>query len=90
MSPETQEAAYARLKAVSDSLGEVFDSVHIVVTLQEGDESSVITAGSGSFYARWASMRELVLQWDEYAREEARSAVIIGDVEGPDEAPSEP
>lgn len=67
MTEETHAAAYARLKQISDSLTEVFDSCQIIVTLQDGDESAVFTAGSGSFYARWASLRELVLQWDEFA-----------------------
>lgn len=76
MTEETHAAAYARLKQIADSLTEVFDSCQIVVTLQDGDEAAVFTAGSGSFYARWASLRELVLQWDEFTREEARQSAI--------------
>lgn len=77
MTEETHAAAYVRLKQIADSLTEVFDSCQIVVTLQDGDESAVFTAGSGSFYARWASLRELVLQWDEFTREEARQSAVV-------------
>ena len=82
MTEETHAAAYARLKQIADSLTEVFDSCQIVVTLQDGDEAAVFTAGSGSFYARWASLRELVLQWDEFTREEARQSAVVED-DGP-------
>jgi hypothetical protein len=77
LTEETHAAAYVRLKQIADSLTEVFDSCQIVVTLQDGDESAVFTAGSGSFYARWGSLRELVLQWDEFTREEARQSAVI-------------
>ena len=84
MNPNTYDAIYAKLKSVSDSLGETLDSVQIVVTMQDGDETVLVTAGSGSFHARWASVRELVMQWDEYTREEARSAAFIAE-SSPDE-----
>lgn len=84
MTEETHAAAYARLKQIADSLTEVFDSCQIVVTLQDGDEAAVFTAGSGSFYARWGSLRELVLQWDEFTREEARQSAVIEEDEPPD------
>lgn len=91
MTPETHEAAYAKLKEIADSLTEVFDSAQVVVTMQDGDEAAVFTAGSGNYYARWASLRELVLQWDEFTMEEARqSAFVEPEEDDPDGAETEP
>ena len=86
MTEETHDAAYARLKQIADSLTEVFDSCQIIVTMQDGDEAAVFTAGSGNYYARWASVRELVLQWDEYTREEARQSAFVEDEDGAEPA----
>ena len=57
-------------------LGEHFDSVQIIATIQNSDESEVDTSmssGSGSLYARLAATREWVITQDEYVRAKARS-----------------
>lgn len=84
MTDADHESAHARLKSVADNLGEVFDSVQIIVTMQEGDEPCMITVGSGSFHARWASVRE-VAQDFEHAVQQARDGVLFPEGEDPDE-----
>jgi hypothetical protein len=62
----------AMLDRAAEALGEQLDGVQIVATYSEGDTTTLLSAGSGSFHARWAACREQVLIWDEQAREAAR------------------
>lgn len=56
----------------ADELSQVFDSIQIIATLSEGENDISLSVGKGSFFSRWASTREVVLQWDEYTKENAR------------------
>ena len=57
------------------NLGEHFDAVQIIAvyTDESGSrEEAMVAGGSGSFYARWAATRELVLRWDQFTKEHAK------------------
>lgn len=60
------------LDRAAEALGEQLDGVQIVATYSEGDSTTLLSAGSGSFHARWAACREQTMIWDEQVREAAR------------------
>jgi len=70
------EELVSLIKRHAQELGEHVDSVQIIATIQNSDESgedTSMSAGSGSLYARLAATREWVITQDEYVRAKARS-----------------
>lgn len=89
MTDEQSARFQAAVDQAAASLGEHFDAVQIVAVVTDPDgtpEEVMVAGGSGSFYARWAATRELVLRWDTYTKEHAK-----GIANGPGESePDEP
>lgn len=68
---ETQKVLVEEAKRIKEALG--LDSVEIVATYMDADESTnTMSGGAGNFHARTSSMRSVLIQRDEQYREHAR------------------
>lgn len=86
MSEETiseSDPGVQAVEAALRTLGEHFDSCHIVCTRKESDGKSgftdIISRGNGNFYARYGSLRDSVIKLEEEIRFEMRSALESND-----------
>jgi len=72
---EQTDRIEAIIRRHAEELSEVCDSVEITVTIDNVDGDSCdsrYSYGKGSFYARWAALRERLIFWDQYAVEKAK------------------
>jgi hypothetical protein len=70
---ETEQERLAKLvEATAIKLGEHFDSVRIVVTMNAGDGVySMLSRGTGNFFAQRDSVREWLMMRDQESKNEA-------------------
>lgn len=90
MKPEREAQLQEAIDRAAASLGEYVDAVQIVCVVTDpdgGEEESMVHGGSGSFYARWAATRELVMHWDQYTKQYAKDRTYGDSEEGEGEVP---
>lgn len=71
----TKDQCLEMVSKCATELGEHFDSVQIIVTVNEPTTESgtlIYQAGTGNWFARFGSVREWLINQDEVARCQAR------------------